>query len=67
MGQQGMLDTEKAPRQARAIIHVENNCHGGIKYRALSANYNPAAGGTAGLELVRNRDFEIALWIGSHA
>ena len=47
-GQHRVLNTEKPPRQARAIIHVENNFHGLSKYRAFPTNDNPAAAGTAG-------------------
>ena len=46
--QQGMLDTEETPRQAGAIIHVENKFHGLTAYTVCPPNDNPAAGGTAG-------------------
>ena len=47
-GQHRVLDTEKPPWQARAIIHVENNCHGVRKYRGFGPNDNPAATEAAG-------------------
>jgi len=60
----GVLHTEKPPRQARAIIHVENNFHGPTKYRALPKDYNPAAGRQRGRTREKH-DFEIAFWIRS--
>ncbi len=64
MRHNGLPGAKEPPGQTRAIVHVENTCHGGMRYTLGPTNYNPAAGGTAGLELVRNRDFEIRVWIG---